>query len=184
MMTMMTRVTKRSSCSIEHHDNYKITITMTIIMAIMIMIKLTMKMIMTLTTRVTERSGNSVVHHDTHHGNNDHDNDHDNDTDDQGDGEVRQQRRLHLHPRVPGKSPQSSSILMINQHHHCHRDHLLGVRAAAEGLPGGGAGDRQHGSRHQGVRVQEWILAQVVIMIFIVIMMISFVNDDFTATKR
>ena len=87
----------------------------------------------------------------------------------------------------PTSSGQVFSILLNprdHQHHHCHRDHLLGVRAAAEGLPGGGAGDRQHGSRHQGVRVQEWILAQVVIMIFIMIMMISFVNDDFTATKR
>ena len=39
---------------------------------------------------------------------------------------------------------------------------ISGVRAAAEGLLGRGAGDRQHGGRHQGVRVQEWILAQVV----------------------
>ena len=36
---------------------------------------------------------------------------------------------------------------------------IIGVRAAAEGLLGRGAGDRQYGSRYQGVWVQEWILA-------------------------
>ena len=50
---------------------------------------------------------------------------------------------------------------------------ISGVRAAAEGLLGRGAGDRQHGGRHQGVRVQEWILDQVVMIIMIILVMIS-----------